>query len=276
VCDILDALRIAQKTVGLDPQPFDESVADVNGDNGIDIIDALLIAQFYVGIIDALPGCPDPTPPPVKNKCMFVCANDGEENYQYDEFIIPLLESWGYIIDKKHEAQYVANYTAADFLPYDFIFISETTMSDDIKILRNAPLPMLNSDGYTAKELSLGYGPGRPCGFVEPPEPVIFLEEGNGHPLAAGYTPGTVIDLCSTSDLLVWGQPTIPVILIAGLESDPSRLLVYGIEAGTINIFGTTIENKVAMIAVHAFGYETLTEDAVNLYKAGINWILTE
>ena len=105
---------------------------------------------------------------------------------------------------------------------------------------------------------------------------IIFLNESNGHPLAAGHAPGTTIELCSTDDILAWCQPTIPVIPIAGLESDPTVLLVYGIEAGTPNIYNDIIENKVAMIPVHSFGYETLTEDAMNLYKAAIEWILTE
>ena len=30
------------------------------------------------------------------------------------------------------------------------------------------------------------------------------------------------------------------------------------------------------MVAVHAFGFRTLTEDAVKLYEAGKNWILEQ
>ena len=65
--DIVDALLIAQYYVGLNPANFDQSAADVNGDGGIDIVDALLIAQYYVGLITSLPGCaetPSPTNPP--------------------------------------------------------------------------------------------------------------------------------------------------------------------------------------------------------------------
>lgn len=273
--DILDALLIAQDYVG--DQVLPGSIADVNSDNSVDIIDALLIAQFYVGIIDALPGCPgsDPTPVPGRNKCMLITCDPGYENEAYDDFIIPLLESWGFIIDKKHFSADVASYTAADYEPYDFIFVSETVLSDDAVPLKEIPLPMLCSDGWMAKEASLGFAIGSPCDMPDA-EPIIFLDEAAGHPLAAGFTPGTVIDLCDASDLLVWGQPTIPIIPIAGLESNPERLLVYGIEAGTINTYGDSIQNRVAMIGVHAFGYETLTAEAEQLYIAGINWILAE
>ncbi|MBN2533541.1 MAG: DUF3160 domain-containing protein [Spirochaetales bacterium] len=53
--DIIDALIVAQYYVGIQPTIFYESVSDVNGDGSIDIIDALMIAQLYVGIIKEFP-----------------------------------------------------------------------------------------------------------------------------------------------------------------------------------------------------------------------------
>ncbi len=49
--DIVDALVIAQYYVGLMPDPFVVANADVNCSGGIDIVDALLVAQYYVGLI---------------------------------------------------------------------------------------------------------------------------------------------------------------------------------------------------------------------------------
>jgi hypothetical protein len=60
--DIVDALVIAQAYVGLNPANYDPSMADVNGSGAIDIVDALLVAQFYVGLVDSLPGCSNETP----------------------------------------------------------------------------------------------------------------------------------------------------------------------------------------------------------------------
>ena len=65
--DIVDALLIAQYYVGIVPENFDQSAADVTADSNINIVDALLIAQYYVGLITSLPGCdqtPSPTDPP--------------------------------------------------------------------------------------------------------------------------------------------------------------------------------------------------------------------
>jgi len=64
--NIVDALLIAQYYVGIIPQYFDQNAADVNSDSSINIVDALLIAQYYVGLITSLPGCEQtPTPTPI-------------------------------------------------------------------------------------------------------------------------------------------------------------------------------------------------------------------
>jgi hypothetical protein len=54
--DIVDALLVSQYYVGLNPANFDYSLADVNSGGSVDIIDALLIAQYYVGLITTFPG----------------------------------------------------------------------------------------------------------------------------------------------------------------------------------------------------------------------------
>ncbi len=52
--DIVDALLVAQYYIGLTPVPFDPVAADANCDGSIDIIDALRIAQYYIGLISVL------------------------------------------------------------------------------------------------------------------------------------------------------------------------------------------------------------------------------
>jgi hypothetical protein len=49
--NIVDALLIAQYYVGLNPSGFIEGNADTNCDGTINIVDALLVAQLYVGLI---------------------------------------------------------------------------------------------------------------------------------------------------------------------------------------------------------------------------------
>ena len=55
--------------------PIFDPFADVNGDEVVDIIDALLVVQYYVKLIDTLDGCePDITSPPTIEP-----TPDGEE-----------------------------------------------------------------------------------------------------------------------------------------------------------------------------------------------------
>jgi hypothetical protein len=53
--DIVDALLIAQYHVGQIPANFVVTNADVNCSGGIDIIDALFVARIYVGLISSFP-----------------------------------------------------------------------------------------------------------------------------------------------------------------------------------------------------------------------------
>jgi hypothetical protein len=65
--DIVDALLVAQFYVGLNPANYNTAQADVNASGSVDIIDGLLIAQYYVGLISQFPGqaqTPVPTATP--------------------------------------------------------------------------------------------------------------------------------------------------------------------------------------------------------------------
>jgi len=62
--DIVDALLIAQKSVGPVTVEFNSAVADVNNDGTINIVDALMVAQYYVQLIDKLSCAPVVTTPP--------------------------------------------------------------------------------------------------------------------------------------------------------------------------------------------------------------------
>jgi endo-1,4-beta-xylanase len=53
--DIVDSLLIAQYYVGLNPSGFNISCADTNCSGSVDIVDSLLIAQLYVGLISNFP-----------------------------------------------------------------------------------------------------------------------------------------------------------------------------------------------------------------------------
>jgi arabinogalactan endo-1,4-beta-galactosidase len=95
--DIVDALLVAQYYVGLQPQGINTSVMDVNGDGSIDIVDALLIARYYVGLISSFPvdsQTPVPTPEPTQQ----VTAPPSSGGFEYGADIswLPQMEAQGY------------------------------------------------------------------------------------------------------------------------------------------------------------------------------------
>ncbi|MBN2736538.1 MAG: carbohydrate-binding protein [Spirochaetales bacterium] len=55
--NIVDSLLIAQFYVGVNPLDFYETMGDVNCDQDVDIVDALLIAQYYVGLVAPFSSC---------------------------------------------------------------------------------------------------------------------------------------------------------------------------------------------------------------------------
>lgn len=57
IINIVDALLVAQFYVGLNPANFNQAAGDVNCDGTVNIVDALLIAQYYVGLITGFTGC---------------------------------------------------------------------------------------------------------------------------------------------------------------------------------------------------------------------------
>jgi hypothetical protein len=90
--DIVDALLIAQEYVGLDPSNYNTACADVNCSDSVDIVDALLVAQMYVGLISSFP-CqvtPEPTgePTTVPNQSVSIACGSSSAvgSFQADQY----------------------------------------------------------------------------------------------------------------------------------------------------------------------------------------------
>lgn len=70
--NIVDAMLIAQYSAGIQPTNFLIAAADVSGDGQITVVDALLVARYSAGMITVFPRetvLPTPTPTPV-NTCV--------------------------------------------------------------------------------------------------------------------------------------------------------------------------------------------------------------
>ncbi|MBN2735857.1 MAG: hypothetical protein JXR70_02675 [Spirochaetales bacterium] len=76
VVNIVDALLVAQDYVGTVSGNYNPACADANCNGAVDIVDALLIAQFYVGLIQSFPceATPKPNNTPVAGEYVISIA----------------------------------------------------------------------------------------------------------------------------------------------------------------------------------------------------------
>ena len=191
-----------------------------------------------------------------------------------DKAIADTLEAWGYGIVPAAAGD-IAFMLPEEFEAYDLMAASESINSGDLNSVKTIPLPLLNLEGWCVKPGALDWQTDRDVNNY-PPEPVKIVDE-TGHPLAAGFNAGDEFSLTkpTTEEIFIVGSvPQIPIIPIAAMSSDETKLVIYGIEAGTQNAVGDTMVNRVATIGLHAFSYDGfLTDEALKLIKAGADWL---
>ena len=195
-------------------------------------------------------------------------ANDGP--HTAEQAFIDKLYAWGHVVEEIPSSE-LESFVASDYEAYDFIFASEGVGSSSIAPLKRIPIPLLNSEGWASKPEALAWSDPASATNVDT-QPCLIVDE-TAHPMAAGFAAGDTVQLC-TEGLIVSAMPTIDVIPIAGLLSDPTLLVVYGVEAGTELTDGSVTEHRAACVAVHEWGYESMTEDGDKIYQAAIAWIL--
>lgn len=189
-----------------------------------------------------------------------------------DQIINDKLVDFGYEVTPTPSAElgflFIEEITA-----FDFAFASESCGSGDFGTddFKTIPIPLANMEGFAAKPGALDWQTVRD-GDDYPTEPIKIVDN-TGHPLSAEFTAGSTVTLCTEGSIIGF-TPEIPIISIGVMSSDESKQVIYGVEAGTQNLVGDTILNRVATVGIHTEGYLTLTDDAWKLIKAAIDWIL--
>jgi lysophospholipase L1-like esterase len=84
--DIVDALVVAQAYVGLNPANYNAECADANCSGSVDIVDALLIAQYYVGLISSFPCQATPAPTPSGSISIACGSSSAVGSFQADQY----------------------------------------------------------------------------------------------------------------------------------------------------------------------------------------------
>ena len=202
-------------------------------------------------------------------ECLFIAAADTLKDTEKN--VSQKLEDWGYnisvvIVDN------LVNYTEADYAGFDFTFASESINSSKLAPLKLMPIPLVNTEAWASKPAALAWSD--PASAVNiAPEPVMIVDN-TGNPLAAGYKDGDIVDLVADpAGLMITTVPTIDVIPIGVLDSDPSKSIIYGIEKGTTLTDGSITENRAVCIGIHEFGYSSMTDAGFEFIHAAINWV---
>lgn len=178
-----------------------------------------------------------------------------------------------------------------DFQTYDFGFISESVSSSDTDDLKGAPVPLFYTELWSAKWDITGWVPINTATtyYENTSESNVTIMTGD-HYLSAGFAAGYTTDIVSGTDdadgnMLTYAVPQVDHVTIAALTADPTREVVFGVEAGT-PIYEATkgadelpdgsvvSANRVATCGINANANAYITDDAWKLIDTGILWIL--
>ncbi len=208
-----------------------------------------------------------------KKKCMLIIGGDSSPSSLSagDQIINDTLKAWGYFVIPVASSD-LLTLTSSDYAKYDLAVASESPSSGDFGkgIFPSVPIPLVIFEGWAVKPGAMDWQKDKVVNNYNA-EPVKIVDQTNS-PLAAGFSYGSTVTLCD-SGLIIASIPQIPIIPIANMTSVDSMSVIYGIEKGTINAVGDTIQNRVEVIGLHELSYTSLTNDAFKFIKAGINWV---
>jgi hypothetical protein len=222
--------------------------------------------------------------------CLFVSESSTAVPDPRDEILIGYLED-RYVVNIATGDDVKAHvYSVDDFKAYDFVFVSESVSSSDTKDLKGAPVPIFYTELWASKWDVTGWVPtnesGTYYGNTTVDETVVKIIDGD-HPLAAGFATGAEITVVTDSenatDYLTYSVPQVDHIPIATLAADENKVVVMGVEAGTVLYNEQNVKDgslttaaRCAAVGINANANNFLTDDAFTLIQAGIDWILAD
>ncbi|HEX9934856.1 MAG TPA: T9SS type A sorting domain-containing protein [bacterium] len=227
-----------------------------------------------------------------KKKCLFL-SEDADPGHTTDvELIAWLLTLYDVTIedvDNIKGTSPAVDTTAIKNANYDFIFLSESVGSSDAKNLKGFTVPVFLTELYATKQEFAGWCNTNTAntvfGTVSGAGNNVVTIVDETHPLAAGFKNGAEVIIVSNTDganseYLTYSKPMVDFIKIAVLKSDPTQVIVFGIEKGTaiynnsgVKDGSLTQKARYAGVGIFASANKYITDDAKKLIVAGINWI---
>lgn len=210
-------------------------------------------------------------------RCLFF-SYASDPIYHGDTALVSKVRSWKYDVTVKSLAPKEI-WPADSFVPFDFIFMSETPNSSNYQTLKGHPRPILNLEAWASdKPTVLNWGTGNSVSNY-PPDTCI-ITGATGHPLTAGLPNGKQFRLVDSTvvpdEAVIAFVPAINVIPIAAFKDSLALVCACAVEKGTLLADSTIAQNRAVTIGIHEHAYPFITPEAYQLMQAGIHWILGE
>ena len=130
------------------------------------------------------------------------------------------------------------------------------------------PVPLITWEGGVFDDLGLT-GSTSGVDFGESDKRKTLAITASAHPLAAGLS-GTVI-VSDPASRFMWGLPAASAALVATLENDPAKYVVFGYESGASMVSGSAPARRVGLF-LHDTTASILTEAGRSILDAAVLW----
>ncbi len=217
--------------------------------------------------------------------CLFVSDDRGFGYATDQDLIFEFEQKYVVTIISDEDLQALENISMEEILEHDFAFVSESVDSKICANLKGAPIPVVYTEMFVARSYVAGWGPNNGDYLAVTEENIVIVDQ-TSHPLSAGYTAGEEIQMVTgTADIdgrtLVYAVPEVEFVPIAGLASDPSKFVIFGIEPGTaLFTSNTTVidpaevtQNRAAALGIINMAFEAMTDAAWEFIYAAIDWV---
>jgi len=125
-----------------------------------------------------------------------------------------------------------AEATSSDATNKAFVVISSTVLSDDVgTTFRDVPVPVLNWENFLYDDLGMS-GPTAGTDYGTLGEQSRVRVTAESHFLAAGQT--GVVSVVSGPQIFSWGVPNSNAVVVATLENDPGKALIFAYESNAV------------------------------------------
>lgn len=167
---------------------------------------------------------------------LYIAKIKNGEILAHDVFIIKRLEDMGFTVTPR----YAKELEGAEAREYDYIYMSESNSSGDLKAkFIDVPNPILSCEmwigdemGFTSSEKGVGNG------NKENVYQDIKITAPD-HPIAAGLN--GVVNVLSAKGTMGFGKPGGDVTIIASAADDPETAFIFAYEQGAKNMNGEVV-----------------------------------